>query len=106
MKNSDEKYDELDKEFHKIIATSASNHINEGIIEPLMTFFYETYHNISAEHRNRMLTIEQHTAIYQALNERDPFAAHKAMYQHLDFVRKRIQLTKANKKRIEDMGDG
>lgn len=46
MRNNVDNYDELDKEFHKIIASSGNNHINEGIIEPLMSFFYETYNNI------------------------------------------------------------
>lgn len=46
MRNNVDNYDELDKEFHKIIASSGNNHINEAIIEPLMSFFYETYNNI------------------------------------------------------------
>jgi GntR family transcriptional regulator, transcriptional repressor for pyruvate dehydrogenase complex len=90
MEAGNGEYDELDKEFHRIIASSASNTITAGIIDPLMNMFYKTYHVISKDKRNIAITIEQHIAIYEALKNRDPIEAHKNMYLHLDHVRKRV----------------
>lgn len=90
MKKGEGSYDQLDKEFHKIIALSSSNIISSGIIEPLMNYFYGTYNQINKEKRNPEITIKQHEKIYIALKEHNPLEAYKAMYEHLDFVRKRI----------------
>ncbi|GGB38961.1 putative HTH-type transcriptional regulator YcbG [Lentibacillus populi] len=100
MKNQLGHYDELDKEFHRIITSSASNNVTAGIIEPLMNFFYETYYTISEKDRNIELTIEQHTAIYEALKNHDPFEAHKAMYLHLDNVRRRMKLARTKQRNV------
>ncbi|MFD1849574.1 FadR/GntR family transcriptional regulator [Oceanobacillus bengalensis] len=94
MRNRIGNYDEMDKEFHNIITSSVMNNVTSGIIEPLMDFFYKVYYTISNENRNIDITIQQHIAIYEALKNRDPFEAHKAMYIHLDHVRKRILLVK------------
>ncbi|WP_404457976.1 FadR/GntR family transcriptional regulator [Oceanobacillus kapialis] len=97
MRNNIGNYDEMDKEFHNIITSSVMNNVTSGIIEPLMDFFYKVYYTISKEHRNIDITIQQHQAIYEALKKKDPFAAHHAMYIHLDHVRKRVNLGKTEK---------
>ncbi|MCT1578388.1 FadR family transcriptional regulator [Oceanobacillus kimchii] len=96
MSNNIGNYDEMDKEFHNIITSSVMNNVTSGIIEPLMDFFYKVYYTISKEHRNIDITIQQHQAIFEALKDRDPFEAHRAMYIHLDHVRKRVKLGKIN----------
>lgn len=92
MSNNIGNYDEMDKEFHNIITSTVKNNVTSGIIEPLMDFFYKVYYIISKENRNIEITIKQHKAIYEALEKRDPFEAHRAMYMHLDHVRKRVHL--------------
>ncbi|WP_277679451.1 FadR/GntR family transcriptional regulator [Gracilibacillus dipsosauri] len=104
MKNGEGEYDELDKEFHRIITATASNSVTSGIIEPLMTFFYKVYYSINKEDRNIEMTIKQHTAIYEALKNHDPFEAHKAMYVHLNHVRKRVLIAK-EKQKEDDIHD-
>jgi DNA-binding FadR family transcriptional regulator len=86
---SDEEYSEADKEFHKIIAHSASNPLMESMIEPLLNLYDKTLEQIELGDRTPEITIQQHIDIYQALEKHDAFEAHAAMYRHLDYVRKR-----------------
>ena len=46
---------DADREFHRIIAysSSGSNMITEGMIDPLLTMFDDTFQNISTEHRDK-----------------------------------------------------
>ncbi|WP_102347746.1 FadR/GntR family transcriptional regulator [Bacillus sp. Marseille-P3661] len=89
FKNADDTT-EADRQFHLIIASSASNPILLGFIDPLLEMFDKTIKLVSLEDRDRNETYKQHVAIYDALKNRDPEAAMAAMFQHLDFVRKRI----------------
>ncbi|MGM0830336.1 MAG: FadR/GntR family transcriptional regulator [Bacillota bacterium] len=80
---------EVDKEFHKSIALAAKIPLFEAIIDPLQSFHQKVLEQIPLEDRNLAQTIEYHVDIYNALEKRDPIEAYKAMYRHLDFVRKK-----------------
>ncbi|MFF2446459.1 FadR/GntR family transcriptional regulator [Neobacillus sp. NPDC058068] len=86
--SKDNNYGEADIEFHRIIALSADNPIVEGMIDSLIV----THVKINSEIRVREpeRTIQHHTAIYEALVNRDPFEAFHQMYLHLDYVRQKV----------------
>lgn len=90
MEKSTGDYTEVDREFHLIIARSASNPITEGLIDPLLEMYDKTLENISLEKRNKEITIQQHKDIYAALEKRDPIESYICMYRHLDYVRKKV----------------
>ncbi|MFC5712401.1 FadR/GntR family transcriptional regulator [Thalassorhabdus alkalitolerans] len=93
MTNCPEDYRAYDREFHAIIAHSASNPLLEAIVESLLNLFDKTWDQISNEHRDPSGTLQQHIDIFEALQKRDPFEAYKCMYKHLDHVRKRAYAT-------------
>ncbi len=78
-----------DKEFHKIIAMSANNPLFAGVITPLQQFHEKILGEISLKDRDLEETLRQHTLIYEALERRDPVAAYTAMYNHLNYARKK-----------------
>jgi GntR family transcriptional regulator, transcriptional repressor for pyruvate dehydrogenase complex len=86
--STDNNYGEADKEFHQIIALSANNPVIEGMIHSLLITHDTTDSKI--KYRERDLTVEYHTAIYNALAKHDPYDAFIQMYQHLDYVRKKV----------------
>ncbi|MFD2705236.1 FadR/GntR family transcriptional regulator [Salibacterium lacus] len=90
MEAAEGDYSETDREFHRIIAYSASNSITEGIIDPLLNMYDKTLENIALVDRNKSKTLQQHKDIYQALRNRDPIEAHASMYRHLDHARNRL----------------
>lgn len=82
-------YREADREFHRIIAHSASNPILEGIIDPLLNLYDTTLDQIPRGNRNPEQTLVEHKEIYEALAQHDPVKAYMSMYNHLNSVRKR-----------------
>jgi GntR family transcriptional repressor for pyruvate dehydrogenase complex len=86
---SNTEYREADKEFHKIIAYSASNTLLEGIIDPLLNMYDTTLDQISKGQKNPEQTLKQHKEIYEALKKHDPMEAYMSMYRHLNSVRER-----------------
>ncbi|NOU95885.1 GntR family transcriptional regulator [Paenibacillus sp. LMG 31456] len=84
----DNNYGELDKEFHRIIAMSANNTILEGMIDPLII----THDKMDSQirERERDITVQFHTDIYNALIKRDPHEAFTHMYRHLSYVRNKL----------------
>ncbi|SEA78532.1 DNA-binding transcriptional regulator, FadR family [Thalassobacillus cyri] len=90
MERQEGDYREFDKDFHRIIAYSASNSITEGIIDPLLNMFDDMFAGIPTENKDKRFTIEQHKQIYYALEKRDPIEAHLCMYRHLDHARNRL----------------
>jgi len=90
IEKSEEDYTKIDREFHRIIAFSASNSIIEGIIDPMLNLFDQTLNQISAEDRDKAKTIEEHRGIYEALKNHDPVNAYIKMYKHLDHVRNKL----------------
>ncbi|MFC5604334.1 FadR/GntR family transcriptional regulator [Sporosarcina koreensis] len=85
---NDEDYGLYDKMFHRIIAYSAKNPIVEGMIDSLLIAHEKTDSLI--KFREPELTIQYHTAIYEALKKRDPVEAYIKMYDHLKYVRDKI----------------
>ncbi|MBU8906467.1 FadR/GntR family transcriptional regulator [Desertibacillus haloalkaliphilus] len=83
-------YTEQDRDFHRIIAYSASNPVMAGIIDPLLDAFDSTVDQISKRDRNQEETLAQHIEIYKALEKRDPIESFQKMYQHLDYVRNKV----------------
>lgn len=100
MEETDGDYLEVDREFHRIIAFSASNSITEGMIDAIRNMYDKTMENIALKDRNRNKTIQQHKDIYHALEKRDPIEAYVSMYQHLDHARNRL-IRPLKKKEIE-----
>lgn len=86
--SQDNDYGEIDKEFHRIIAVSANNPVVEGMINSLLITHDKTDREI--RYRERDLTVEHHTAIYNALAKRDPYEAFNQMYRHLSYVRQKV----------------
>lgn len=84
----DNNYVEADKEFHRIIAWSANNPIMEGMIDPLLITFDKMDRQI--RERERDVTVQFHTDIYNALVKRDPHEAFTHMYRHLSYVRNKL----------------
>jgi GntR family transcriptional regulator, transcriptional repressor for pyruvate dehydrogenase complex len=81
-------YSDIDKEFHRIIALSASNQVLEGMIDSLLITFDKMSKHI--EIKERTVAVEHHTAIYNALSKRSSIEAVAKMHFHLDFVRRKI----------------
>ncbi|MED3729120.1 FadR family transcriptional regulator [Priestia filamentosa] len=86
--SKDYNYGEFDKEFHRIIATSADNQIVEGMIHSLLLTHEKTDNEITF--REPKLTAQHHTAIYNALCNHDPIDAFQQMYNHLKYVRDKV----------------
>ncbi len=86
--SKDNDYGEIDKEFHRIIAVSANNPVVEGMINSLLITHDKTDREI--RYRERDLTVEHHTAIYNALAKRNPHEAFSQMYRHLSYVRQKV----------------
>src|SRR5699024_9168441 len=87
-RNKSGDYGVSDKKFHRIIAHSANNSVLDGMIESLLVAHEKTDNLIP--YREPDVTIKHHTAIYQALKNRDPIESFQKMYNHLDFVRTKI----------------
>lgn len=86
--NKGDDYGEADIEFHRIIALSANNPIVEGMVDSLIVTLVRINNEIKIREPER--TIEHHTAIYKALEKRDPFEAFHQMFIHLDYVRHKV----------------
>lgn len=106
MQQEEGDHREIDKDFHRIIAYSASNSITEGIIDPLLNMFDEMFSIIPNEYKDKKFTVEQHKQIYYALEKRDPIESHLCMYRHLDHARKRLLASVHSEKQIgKDEGE-
>src|SRR5699024_3538158 len=92
--NKNRNYGSWDKKFHRIIAQSANNPVVEGMIDSLLIAHEKTDKLIP--YREPEKTIKYHTAIYEALKNRNPAKSFEKMYEHLDFVRKKILSNHSN----------
>src|SRR5699024_1333270 len=81
-------YGSFDKKFHRIIAESVDNPVVEGMIDSLLIAHERTDSLIP--YREPSITIEHHTAIYEALKNHNPIESFKQMYNHLSFVREKV----------------
>lgn len=95
-------YQEIDKDFHRIIAFSASNSVTEGMIDAIFNMYDKIMENADKKNQNKMKIIQQHKEIYRALEKKDPIEAYASMYRHLDHERNRIILT--FKKKVVEPG--
>ncbi|MFJ5715996.1 FadR/GntR family transcriptional regulator [Neobacillus sp. NPDC093127] len=86
--SKDNDYGEADIEFHRIIALSANNPIVEGMVDSLIVTLVKINDEIKVREPER--TVQHHTAIYKALEKRDPFEAFHQMFLHLDYVRHKV----------------
>ncbi|WP_325176687.1 FCD domain-containing protein [Paenibacillus alkalitolerans] len=80
------------------MADSANNPILDGFTQSLMNLFDATLKQIPMIHRNHAVTLEEHKAIYEALEKRSPVDAFASMYRHLSNTRAKIL------KKLEDSG--
>ncbi len=85
---TDNDYGDIDKQFHHLIAISANNPVVEGMIDSLIITHDKV--NSQIKMRERELTVQHHTAIYEALAKRDPQEAFTQMYHHLSYVRDKV----------------
>ncbi|MFC3040759.1 FadR/GntR family transcriptional regulator [Virgibacillus xinjiangensis] len=104
MEAAEGDYLEIDREFHRIIAFSASNSITEGMIDALLNMYDKTMENIAVKDRNKEKTVQHHKDIFHALKKRDPIEAYASMYRHLDHARNRL-IRPLQKREIEDGKD-
>lgn len=88
QKASDKDYGALDKKFHRVIAYSANNPIIEGMIDPLL-YAHETTDSL-IKVREPIKTVDHHTAIFEALKNRDPLESFNQLYKHLTYVKGKI----------------
>lgn len=86
--STDNDYGRYDKEFHRIIAVSADNPVLEGMIDSLLIAHDRM--DQQTRYRERDLTVEFHTKIYEALAKRDPQQAYIEMFRHLSHVRTKL----------------
>lgn len=86
--SKDNDYGDADIEFHRIIALSANNPIVEGMVDSLIVTLVKINDEIKVREPER--TVQHHTAIYKALEKRDPFEAFHQMFLHLDYVRHKV----------------
>ncbi|WP_111979843.1 FadR/GntR family transcriptional regulator [Algibacillus agarilyticus] len=81
--------EEADKEFHQIIANATRNNAMQLTVENLWDL-RSTRENIVADYGSvckkddAILTLEEHTAIYEALKSRDASTARGAMHKHFN----------------------
>lgn len=81
-------YGELDLRFHQIIARSVDNPVIQGMVDSLLTAHKKI--NTQIPKREKGITVKHHRKIYDALSRRDPHASFQAMYEHLNFVRRKV----------------
>ncbi|MEW9669561.1 FadR/GntR family transcriptional regulator [Ammoniphilus sp. 3BR4] len=83
-------YLQFDRQFHSLIAYSANNPALEGLVDPLLRIFDRTLKLVPPIQRNYAVTLEQHYEILSALKNRDPIAAYRSMFHHLNYVRVKV----------------
>jgi len=82
---------ELDAEFHLAIIEASHNvimlHMMRSMFEMLRRGVFYNRQVMFQQRTTRTSLLDQHRAINEALQDRDPDAARKAVHQHLDFVK-------------------
>jgi DNA-binding FadR family transcriptional regulator len=72
-----------DMEFHVILAEASRNQVLEMLLKALMPLLFRTAQEHHFHNVNRMKGIREHEAILEAVEARDPQAAHAAMEDHV-----------------------
>ncbi|RKD31540.1 FadR/GntR family transcriptional regulator [Thermohalobacter berrensis] len=90
--DDEEENSRIDKEFHYTIAKATDNYLIIGlfnIIPSLMeAFIKDARLKILKRAQNREILVEQHGKIFNALKDKKPKDAAKAMLEHLEFANK------------------
>lgn len=83
-----EQYLVHDMKFHQTIAAASGNRILTALMNMVATILYDSRSKTVKRAEDIKESAEQHHNIYQAMRERDPEAARKAMYDHLTQTQK------------------
>jgi DNA-binding FadR family transcriptional regulator len=81
-----EHFIERDMQFHREIARISGNPIFPAIVEAMFGWANEYYRSIVRAPGAESVTLEEHERIVQAIEQRDPDAAERAMRDHLTRV--------------------
>lgn len=84
------KFMAIDRAFHALVASAASNPVFGDVMRPLHERSARIWHLRIWQEDDLQVTQDEHVAIYKALAKGDQAAAIKAMQQHLDSLRTRI----------------
>lgn len=87
---TDDRFAELDRTFHLSIARAAGNPLLASLLERVGEIVDESPHELPQSHSEHLETLEEHTAIFKALCERNAMAAESAAQSHLDSVQRLI----------------
>jgi GntR family transcriptional repressor for pyruvate dehydrogenase complex len=82
--DSKEEFNKRNVELHEIVAIASQNRILYYIIQAINKLVFQTYSVISLEESDINLVLKTHSAIYNAIKDRDPEEAEKAMIFDID----------------------
>lgn len=88
------RFDAADAEFHALIAQASGNSVFETYVAHLwkmrQSALWNTWYDKTRTPQNRIRSVEDHLAIYQAIKRGQPDVAKTAMEAHLDVLAKRF----------------
>ena len=92
-----EKYDlcnQLDGEFHLLIAELSGNEKLHGMLQDLSSFFLQTRSREKKIHprEKNERTLREHRLIFEAIKKRDSRAAKKAVSENIDTMRNNLRI--------------
>ena len=79
----------LDLEFHITLANAAGNAVLSDLISVIRSQLARTLNRVLKLPNALPLSLKEHTAIFEAIERRDPEGARQAMHAHLDAVLER-----------------
>ncbi|NMB41439.1 MAG: FadR family transcriptional regulator [Firmicutes bacterium] len=85
--DSKEEFYKRNFELHEIVARASQNMVLFYVIQAIRKLIYQTYSNLSLEENDIELVMRTHRAIYEAIKNRDPKEAEKAMVYDLEAYR-------------------
>jgi len=87
---STERFSELDRSFHLLIARATGNPLLISLLERVAEIVDQSRHVALQSSNRRTTSLNEHVAILKALQARDPLAAEAAAQAHLDSIQTRI----------------
>jgi GntR family transcriptional repressor for pyruvate dehydrogenase complex len=81
---------ELDRTFHLTIARAAGNPLLVSLLERVGEIVDQSPHELLQDRNQSLATLDEHSAIFQALCDRDSNAAEAAALAHLESVQHQI----------------
>lgn len=82
--NSKEEFDKRTFELHEIVALASQNRVLYYIVQAIRKLIFQTYSVITLEESDIDLVMKTHYAIYNAIKNRNPEEAEKAMIIDID----------------------